>query len=111
LRPENDSHNPVVLLAPLLIWAGYFLFVYVVAAIACARFPTTAVLPLLWIAGAGALTATALIGAGFYRRLRRESTPAPDRVLALRAGLLLSLLALIAIAWTALPTLFIRPCG
>jgi hypothetical protein len=99
-----------VLLAPLLIWAGYFLLVYVVTAIACARYPAAPIAPVLWSASVAAIGLNALTGWAFYRRLYRAKAPAPDRRLTLQTGLLLSLVALIAITWTALPVLFIHPC-
>lgn len=111
LRPTIDSDNPAVLLAPLLVWAGHFLFVYVTAAIVCAHYPTAPVAPVLWLASAAALALTALIGWRFQRRLHGESAPASDQHLALRAGRLLSLIALIAIAWSTLAILLIRPCA
>lgn len=112
MRFTHYANQPVVLLAPLLIWAGHFLFVYILTAVACARYPSAgAVLPILWLASAAALLLTGLLGRSFYRRLRRNGAATSDRGLALRTGLMLSLVSLIAIAWTTLPTLFLHPCG
>lgn len=96
--------------APLLVWAGYFLFVYVAQAIACARYPTATVLPVLWVASLAALAVTLVMGGAFFRGLRQEDATAPERRLVLRTGLLLSIIALIAITWTALPILLVEPC-
>ncbi len=110
-RWSNYLDGPLGALSPLLVWGVFFLFVYVAVALTCARPPEPGwIRPLLWFAGMVALLATLLLGAHFARQLRRNAGDGERRAL-LRIGFYLSIISLIAIAWTALPTLFIRPCA
>jgi hypothetical protein len=102
----------------LLIWAAYFMLAYGFAALACAHgfagveIAGIAIVPL--VAGAAALLALAgSAGMLLFSRRRAPAAPAPSETAQfLRStALWAALLALIAIAWTALPLLFFPRCG
>lgn len=104
------------ILSPLLIWSIHFLFVYLVVAIACARLPERLwVGPVLWVATVATVLLILGIGNGFRRRLRSNARAETDVGVEYRTryriGLYSSLLSLIAVAWVALPTVFLQPCG
>jgi hypothetical protein len=97
----------------LLVWAGYFLLVYVVTALACARgFADAAVAGIdlvTFVSAAGfvvAMAGTAVLVSVTRRRARAEH--ARSARFADRLGWTLGLLALLAIVWTALPHLLLR---
>lgn len=98
----------------LLIWAAYFLFLYIFVALACARgfsdvrIAGLAIVPVVAVVG-GALALLAAIAAAVraLRHLRtRDSTPTTRFIASM--ALALSLLASIAIVWTLLPALLTR---
>jgi hypothetical protein len=97
----------------LLVWFGYFLLVYVVAALACERgFADARVIGVgvvSLVSGVGlvlSLAATlALLAA--TRRGARDG-PARGARFTDRLGWTLGLLALVALVWTALPHLLLR---
>jgi hypothetical protein len=94
----------------LMCWAGYFLFVYVFAALACARqfhhytvagigivpFATFAALPI-------ALATTLWVVRHARRRIRADVSPLA-RFLAISLGSL----AVLGMVWIALPVLILR---
>lgn len=105
---RNTGRAVAGILAPLLIWSGFFLFAYIVVGVACARPPAPHWLrPLVWFSGVAAGLATVMFSHRFLRQLRR--THGADQI-GPRIGLYLSVIALVAILWTLLPTLFVRPC-
>lgn len=104
--------------AGLLVWAADFLFIYVFAAIACARgFADATVLGIGVVPFASAL-ATLVAGAASLAIIacgRREIRPAAEETA--NGGFLVglaaiaALVALIAIVFTSLPGLMLRTCG
>lgn len=105
--------------AGLLIWAADFLFIYVFAALACARgFAHTtllgfAIVPLVsTIATAVAAAASiALIVAGARRAVVARAASVEDTPASAflgRLAMIVAMLALIAIALTGLPGLLVR---
>lgn len=102
--------------AGLLIWAADFLFVYVFAAIACARgFDGVTVLGARVVPlASAAATLVALIATGLViaAGARRAATGDPSNGAFLGAvAMATALLALIAIVFTGLPGLLLRSCG
>lgn len=97
----------------LLVWAAYFLLVYVVAALACergfadVRVAGIDVLPFVTVAGlALSVAATAALLIVTRRGARVE--PGRGARFADLLGWTVGLLALLALAWTALPHLLLR---
>ena len=102
--------------AGLLIWAADFLFIYVFAAVACARGYANAtvlgagIVPLAsFVATVFALAATGAIIAAGARRAGRTGSGNGAFLGSLAA--IAALVALIAIVFTALPGLMLRTCG
>jgi hypothetical protein len=104
--------------AGLLIWAADFLFIYVFAALACARgfahaiFLGFAIVPLVsTIATAVAAVATLAMMAAGARRTAVTTTNSRDETSASlflgRLVMVVSMLALIAVAMTGLPGLLV----
>jgi hypothetical protein len=102
----------------LLIWAADFLFIYVFAAIACARgYADTTVLGIGIVPLAGAIATLLAAGASaaIFLAGRREARPAVAD--SANGGFLpglaaiAALLALIGIVFTGLPALLLRTCG
>jgi hypothetical protein len=97
----------------LLVWAVYFLVVYVVAALACERgfadVHIAGVDVVTFVSAGGALVSFAATGAlvAVTRRAARAES-APGARFTDRLGWTLGLLGLLAIAWTALPHLLLR---
>jgi hypothetical protein len=96
----------------LLIWMADFLFVYVLAALACARRFTHAQAFGIDIVPLAATTSTvlaALATAGVMwiaaRRLRRETAADSDTQFIRSVTLGVSVLVLVALVWLALPPL------
>ena len=101
--------------AGLLIWAADFLFIYIFAAVACARgFADVTVLgagivPLAsFVATVSALAMTGLIIAAGARRAGKAGSGNGAFLGALAA--IAALVALIAIVFTGLPGLMLRTC-
>lgn len=104
--------------AGLLIWATDFLFIYVFAALACARgFAHTTVLgfdivPFMsTLATAAAAASIALIVAGARRAVVARAASVEDTPASAflgRLAMIVAMLALIAIALTGLPGLLVR---
>jgi hypothetical protein len=98
----------------LLVWAAYFLVVYVVAALACERgfadVHIAGVDVVTFVSAGGALVSFALTGAlvAVTRRGARADSARGGARFADRLGWTLGLLGLLAIAWTALPHLLLR---
>lgn len=101
--------------APLLLWAGHFVFLYVFVAVACiagvvelkvAGFPVATALLLL--ESAAAIVAAVMLLLRSARLLRRSGSQA-GMVEVVRAGS--ALLATFAIAWASLPLLVLRTCN
>ena len=110
---ERFTVSMLRLWSGLLVWAAYFLVVYVVAALACARgfagvlVAGLDVVTLVTVAGLiVAIVATAALV--LTTRRRERSQPADGARFADRLGWTLGLLALLAIVWTALPHLLLR---
>ena len=102
--------------AGLLIWAADFLFIYIFAAVACARgFADATVLgagivPLAsFVATVFALVATGAIIAAGARRAGKTGSGNGAFLGSLAA--IAALVALIAIVFTGLPGLMLRTCG
>jgi hypothetical protein len=97
----------------LLVWAGYFLVVYVFAALACergfadAQVAGVAVVTLVSAGGAIVSLAGTIALVAVTRRGGRAESARGARF-ADRLGWTLGLLGLLAIAWTALPHLLLR---
>ena len=102
--------------AGLLIWAADFLFIYICAAIACARGLADATvlgLGIVPLVSSGA-TAIALAATGIIiaKGARRSRTGDPSNgAFAGSLAAIAALLALIAILFTGLPGLLLRTCG
>lgn len=106
------------MIVPLLLWGAHLLFVYGVLAVGCAVRPEEGelTLPALWLASVVAMLALGLMAGVQYRHFRQgrdRTTAGPwgERSLVLKAGPLISLIALVAVLWTALPLVFIAPCA
>jgi hypothetical protein len=105
--------------AGLLIWAADFLFIYVFAAVACARgyagvtvlgigiVPLASTVSTLIAAAASA--AIVFAGRREARPVKNENASDPNFLRGLAA--IAALLALIAIVFTGLPGLMLRTCG
>ena len=98
----------------LLAWAGYFLLVYVLIALACergfadARIGGVALVPFVAVTAlVPALAVTVWLATWARRRARLEEAPAGSRF-ADFLGWALGALAVLALAWTALPSLLLR---
>ena len=97
----------------LLVWAVYFLVVYVVAAVACARdFASVRVIGVdlvSFVTAAGFIVSLATTGAlVVVTRRGARHEPARSARFADLLGWTLGLLGLLALAWTALPHLLLR---
>ena len=110
---RSFTRNAVQLWGGLLVWAAYFLVVYVVGAVACERDFTdvrivgVGLVPFAGAAGLfAALAATAALARSAWRRARTDATHGGRFVGAL--AWTLSLLTLLALAWVALPPLLLR---
>lgn len=97
-----------------IIWAGHFLFIYVVNGVACARPPLRSAwlgVPLSsWMivaASSAALVAMALVYLSQRERLPHTESP----VFILRLAGMLSLLSAMAVGWQTVPVLLVTPCG
>ncbi|HEX5650948.1 MAG TPA: hypothetical protein VFX69_14925 [Steroidobacteraceae bacterium] len=98
----------------LLAWASYFLVVYVLVALACergfadARIGGVAFVPFVAIAALlPALAVTVWLALSALRRARLDVAPAGSRF-ADFLGWALGALAVLALAWTALPSMLLR---
>jgi hypothetical protein len=98
----------------LLAWASYFLVVYVLVALACergfadARIGGVAFVPFVAIAAlVPALAVTVWLATRAQRRARVDVAPAGSRF-ADFLGWALGALAVLALAWTALPSMLLR---
>jgi len=107
------------LIIPPSLWAGHFLFSYLWAAISCAKVGDFATFPTLFVAGTLlALILIALSGWIAWRQTRIAGDPPPhadstevDRLRFLaKSTLLLAGLSFVAVAFTALPVIFLRTC-
>jgi hypothetical protein len=109
---KRFTRTALYLTGTLLVWAADFLFLYVFAALACARgwsratvFGMSAIPAASALCTVAALAATAAIVALARRDLTlRECAQSPTRSIALTAAVL----AAIAIALTALPGAMVR---
>jgi hypothetical protein len=116
MSTKGFPRTALFIAAGLLVWAADFLFIYVFAAIACARgFADVTVLG-IGIVPLASFSATALAlaatGAVIVSGRRRAATG--DRSNGAFAGGLAAvaaLLAVIAIVFTGLPGLLLRTCG
>jgi hypothetical protein len=94
----------------LLTWAGYFLFVYVFAALACARHfhhVTVAGIGVVTLATFAALPIALAITLWIVQHARRRIREDASR-LARFLAVSLGSLALLAMVWIALPVLILR---
>lgn len=108
-QPRNFSRWVLTVCGPLLVWAGQFLFCYVLASLACARGFSTASVARVPVAQGLTLLAT-LLAAGvcalLLMRTRRASRVAAGAdQFQLSLAIASSVLALIAIAWTGIAAL------
>lgn len=106
------------LIVPLLLWGAHLVFVYGLLAVDCAVIPGAgaATLPVLWLASFAAAIALGSLAGVQYRHLRQGRDRGPGEPwgvhsLVLKAGPLISLIALVAVVWTALPLVFVTPCA
>jgi cytochrome bd-type quinol oxidase subunit 2 len=88
--------------APVLVWALHFTLVYGATGLACAR-AMPHVAP--WVIALATVAAAAACGFILQRERRREASFEGWLASALAA------LALLAIAWEALPALLVTPCA
>jgi hypothetical protein len=102
----------------LLVWAADFLFIYVFAAVACARGFADAtvadmgIVPFAsTIATLGAAGATFAIVARCRREMRPAAADAANGGFIAGVAAVASLLALIAVVFTGLPALLLGSCG
>lgn len=109
---ERFTQSTLQLWGGLLVWAAYFLVLYVTVALACERGFADAQVAgiglLPFVAAAGLLAAWASTGAlvvAAHRRAREQH--ARGARFANLLGWTLGLLGLIATAWTALPLLLL----
>ncbi|SCZ60345.1 hypothetical protein [Thiohalomonas denitrificans] len=115
MRLQKRAETALGMLSPLLLWSIYFLVVYLLVAIACARLSETDwVRPTLWvvstIATVGVLGTSYLFWSGLRQGPTSPTKSDIERRTRLRVGLFISILSLVAVIWTALPTLFLQPC-
>ncbi len=113
---ERFPRTALFTAAGLLVWAADFLFLYVFAAVACARGYAdlkvlgAGIVPLAsFVATVFALAATGVIIAAGARRARKTGTGNGAFLGALAA--IAALVALIAIVFAGLPGLMLRTCG
>ena len=98
--------------APMLLWSAHFAFCYVAVAVGCSALAHgggawASSLRLALVAG----TAMALAaGAWLFVRACRSDSREPGTLLA-KVRLAGAVLALVGIAWTALPLAFLPLCG
>lgn len=105
----------------LLVWAAHFMFVYSANALACARgfadvmILRTGIVPLT----VAAATLAALVGSGYLLTLalswggplRGEDENDASAAFLRQVTVALTLLSIIAILFSALPSLIVPPCG
>jgi len=110
---RSFARTALFITAGLLVWAADFLFIYVFAALACARgFDGASVLGIgvvpfaSAVASAVALSLTAALVVAARRGSGRRGDGA--RAFTVRAALAVSALALIAIALTGMPGALVR---
>ena len=116
-----QAKNPLMMIAALLVAGGHFLFIYVFAAIVCAKgfgdreiagFPILTVVIATATAVALLVTLFILIGALIRMRWRAQSSsdaaPAPIFLAWMTAAF--AALCLIAITWYSLPILITPRC-
>ncbi|HEX7113546.1 MAG TPA: hypothetical protein VF193_00290 [Steroidobacter sp.] len=110
------TSTTLLMMGGLLIWGADFLIVYTFAAIACARqfadleLAGLGIVPAFTVAvSAIACVASASIGRAALRRLRAGNPEQPRSFIDFLA-LAVSVLAIIAIVWNALPALLIEAC-
>ena len=121
-RAQRMRSTLWALILPPTIWAGHFLFCYVLAAIYCAKggvfAPLGAVRAAIALATAAALAVVLAAGFVAWAKSRIPGDPPPhdestdeDRVRFLAvATLLLAALSFVAIVFTALPALVFEDC-
>lgn len=109
--------SAALMLGGLLVWAVYFLFVYVFNALACARgFAGAELLGIGLVPftiGAATLAALLIVAAlGLVAARRARAAQADDVARFLRyTAALVALLSFVAVAWTGLSLLLIAPCA
>lgn len=106
------------LLGGMVLWVAAFTGAYATAALVCARgLADTSVLGLpilpfsIGLATLMALAGTGLLGAIAYRRRARTADNAGLPGFVWSLGLLVALMALVAIVWNGLPALFFATCA
>ncbi len=109
------SRTALSVTAGLLIWAADFLFIYVFAALACARGFSHATLLGLGIVPLASIVATLIAGtasvaviAAGARRAGAAGDQAPALVFLGRLAMIVATLALIAVAFVGLPGVLVR---
>jgi hypothetical protein len=118
MSTDRFPRTALFIAAGLLIWAADFLFIYIFAAVACARGYADATVLGLGIVPLASGLATLIAGAAslaIITRGRGEIGPANEEsanggFLAGLAGIA-ALFALIAIIFTGVPGLLLRTCG
>lgn len=118
---QRLTSKTFLLFGGLLIWAAHFMFVYSVNAVACARglqdirvfgaglIPfTVTIATLIALAAAGRLL---WVGSGWLGPLRGEPHHDPASAFLRQVSIALTLLSMVAICLTALPSFVVVPCG
>jgi uncharacterized membrane protein SirB2 len=96
--------------SPFVVWGLHFVAVYAIQGLACARgWPVAGAWLGMGLATAAAFAAVAWIGLHARREALAPEVPGEKRFAA-RVVAMLSLLALLAMAFTSLPVLLLQPC-
>lgn len=96
--------------SPFIVWALHFVAVYSIQGLACARgWPMAGAWLGMGLATVPAFAAVAWIGLHARRQALAPEVPG-EKKFAARLVAMLSLLALVAMAFTSLPVLLLQPC-
>ena len=102
MRVAGFAATACSIAAGIVIWALHFAAIYGATALACARGLPQLVAPAVGWATAAAVAALAVVLVRGYRR---------RQVFERWLGAALAALALVAVAWEAIPVLVVPPCG
>jgi len=98
----------------LLSWLAVFMFVYIFAALACARGfadARLAGLPIVPLIGSAAIGLTALVTVVLMRRAHRSAAQDSHARFIAFVAVAASAIALVALVWLMLPALMVRACN
>lgn len=93
--------------APLAVWASHFAFSYVAVAALCTRAGATTPPSLMPMLVGVTLIALLVLAVWTWRAMRSTSEPTLIRTVRRTCALL----ALLGVAWTAVPLTVLLPCG